>query len=169
MKKRDNVYPNWYAIASQSINGVIGDGKYMPWNVPDDLQWFRTKTNGENVLMGRKTFETIKVKNPKCKYWILTRNPDLSINTENVIYCNNLEVIKKQCCHETMWIAGGEKIYSQLLNNCSGLYLSTIKGEYKGDHYFPNYLQNFVFKERLHEDENFKIEYFTNKELTNDR
>lgn len=67
-----------------------------------------------------------------------------------------------------MWIAGGEEIYMQLLNNCFGLYLSTIKKKYEGNHFFPEYHQNFTFVEKVYEDDEFKIEFYINKEKGND-
>lgn len=90
MQKKEDIYPGWVAIASQSMNGVIGNGKYMPWDIPNDLKWFRTKTDSGNVLMGRKTFETIEVINKQCNYWILTKNPKLISDTPNVIYSNSM-------------------------------------------------------------------------------
>lgn len=156
-----SIYPNWYSIASKSINGVIGNGAYMPWDVPGDLKWFRTKTYGKNVLMGRKTFETVKFLNDKCNYIVLT-NAASQFKAENVNYYRDIDLIKNKYGKDELWISGGEEVYSQLLNNCAGLYLSTIKEFYNGDHYFPDY-SNFELNKVLYENDIFKIEFYVNK------
>jgi dihydrofolate reductase len=46
-------------VAAIAENGVIGDGRGLPWHLPSDLQHFRKVTMGKPLLMGRKTFESI--------------------------------------------------------------------------------------------------------------
>lgn len=46
-------------IAAMSKNRVIGQKQKLPWNLPEDMQWFKTQTLNKTVLMGRKTFESI--------------------------------------------------------------------------------------------------------------
>ncbi len=47
------------AIVASSINGAIGLNGEMPWHLPEDLKFFKKKTQGKYVIMGRKTFESI--------------------------------------------------------------------------------------------------------------
>ncbi len=44
-------------VAAIAENGVIGDGRGLPWYLPSDLKHFREITMGKPLLMGRKTFE----------------------------------------------------------------------------------------------------------------
>src|SRR5580700_946181 len=46
-------------VAAIAENGVIGDGRGLPWHLPSDLKHFRGITMGKPLLMGRKTFESI--------------------------------------------------------------------------------------------------------------
>lgn len=46
-------------IAAVSKNGVIGKEGELPWDCKDDLIFFRLTTEGNVVLMGRKTFESL--------------------------------------------------------------------------------------------------------------
>lgn len=46
-------------IAAMSVNGVIGDKNTIPWYLPVDFNYFKTITTGHNIIMGRKTFESI--------------------------------------------------------------------------------------------------------------
>lgn len=47
-------------IVAHDLNGLIGldDGR-LPWNIKEDLAWFREKTTGKTVVMGRKTAQSI--------------------------------------------------------------------------------------------------------------
>ncbi|MDK8797126.1 dihydrofolate reductase [Corynebacterium sp. MSK044] len=47
------------AIWAQSLDGVIGDGKDMPWRLPEDLKHFKETTLGSPVIMGRRTWESL--------------------------------------------------------------------------------------------------------------
>jgi len=46
-------------IVAISQNGVIGKGKELPWNYPEDLRYFKQVTSYHTVVMGRTTFEGI--------------------------------------------------------------------------------------------------------------
>jgi len=67
------------AIAAMSLNRVIGCGNKIPWHLPDDFKWFREKTMGNIVVMGRKTFESLKGPLPNRRNLILTHRPRLFI------------------------------------------------------------------------------------------
>ena len=45
-------------IVAVAENGVIGrDGK-LPWRIPEDMKWFKARTAGRPLIMGRKTWES---------------------------------------------------------------------------------------------------------------
>ncbi len=46
-------------IWAQSLDRVIGDGRDMPWHIPEDLRHFKEITMGQPVVMGRKTWESL--------------------------------------------------------------------------------------------------------------
>ena len=46
-------------IAAASTNNVIGLDNKLIWNIPKDLKRFKELTQGHNVIMGRKTFESL--------------------------------------------------------------------------------------------------------------
>ena len=45
-------------------NRVIGRGNSLPWRLPQDMQFFMAATMGKPVIMGRKTFESMKAPLP---------------------------------------------------------------------------------------------------------
>ena len=46
-------------IVAMAENRVIGRDGGLPWHLPDDLKYFKARTMGKPMLMGRKTFESI--------------------------------------------------------------------------------------------------------------
>ena len=45
------------AIVAMTPEHIIGKGGDLPWNLPDDLKFFKEYTSGHPIVMGRKTFE----------------------------------------------------------------------------------------------------------------
>jgi dihydrofolate reductase len=64
-----------FAIAAMSKNRVIGNGNAIPWRIPDEMRWFRRKTLGSLVIMGRRTFETLPKPLDGRVNVVLTRHP----------------------------------------------------------------------------------------------
>ena len=61
------------AIAAVSENGIIGNGRAIPWHVPADFRWFKEMTLGGVLVQGRKTFESIGRALPGRETWVLSR------------------------------------------------------------------------------------------------
>jgi dihydrofolate reductase len=64
-----------FAIAAMSKNRVIGNGDTIPWRIPDEFRWFRRKTLGSVIIMGRRTFETLPKPLDGRLNVVLTRHP----------------------------------------------------------------------------------------------
>ena len=75
-------------IVATTLNSVIGKDNQMPWHLPADLAWFRQKTTGKPVIMGRKTFESIGRPLPKRTNIVLSRQP---FKHEGVVWKDSLE------------------------------------------------------------------------------
>ena len=72
-----NTSPVVCIIVAMSKNGVIGNTETndLPWKLPDDLKYFKSKTLGSDVIMGRKTFDSLGGKPLKDRNnIILTKN-----------------------------------------------------------------------------------------------
>ncbi len=65
---------HFQAIAAMAENRVIGDGNKIPWHLPEDFKWFKKKTVGNVVVMGRRTYESIGKPLPNRANLILTRH-----------------------------------------------------------------------------------------------
>ncbi|WP_368936677.1 dihydrofolate reductase [Bacillus sp. SH8-8] len=158
---------NWKAIVAMGENRVIGINNTLPWDIPEEKEWFRTKTSKQLLVLGRKTFESIRFRNPESQYLVLSKNEKNSDYDSNVQFINNIDKLDSINTNKEVWICGGEEIYRQTLTNCSELYLTTIKKSFDGDCYFPDYKEDFIFNEIIFENEYFIIEKYINKNGVN--
>ena len=126
-------------IVAKSKNNVIGSNGSIPWSVPKDLKYFKELTEGNTVIMGRKTYESLpenKKPLPNRINIVITR--DSNIKANGCIIVNSLEeaLLKADNKNDTFIIGGGE-IYKQALNFVDKIYITEINEEFVGDTYFP--------------------------------
>ena len=131
-------------IAAMDENRLIGNGPHIPWQMPADLRHFREMTIGKPVVMGRKTFETLKRPLAKRRNIVLTRNRDYTA-PKGCIVANSVadvlktaETLSENGASELM-ICGGAPIYAAFLPHASRLYLTQIHATFEGDVYFPEF------------------------------
>lgn len=124
-------------IAAMSENGVIGNNNALPWHLPEELKYFREKTRGKPVVMGRKTFESMGSKPlPNRLNIILTHALNVTV-PECIVVHSTEEALKAAGNSEEIMIIGGAKIYEAFLPVASRLYLTIVHQNYVGDTYFP--------------------------------
>ncbi len=146
-------------IAAIGKNNELGKDNQLIWKIPEDLKFFKQKTMGYDIIMGRKTFESLpKLLNGR-KHIVLTRNPE--IIPEVAVYDNIEELIKKYEKKEC-FVIGGESIYRQFLKYAKKIYLTQIAAECNdADTYFPNLNEEDFIKTILDEnyDDKLNIKY----------
>lgn len=125
-------------IVARALNGVIGNGNKLPWNIPEDMKHFRTYTKGKPVIMGRLTHESIGMVLPGRKNIIVSRNPDYRV--EGAIVVNSLAaaILLVHNQPEAVLI-GGMSLYEQALaaNLVDSCVVTQLEEAYSGDAHFP--------------------------------
>lgn len=121
-------------IAAVGKNGEIGKGGGLIWHLPGDLRYFKEKTSGHTVLMGRKTYESLPSGGlPNRKNVVLSRKTG---DAEQIL----TELSK---LNEEVFVIGGGSIYEMMLPKCKHLYLTEIDAEEPGaDTFFPQFDKN---------------------------
>lgn len=139
-------------IAAISRNGVIGNGGKIPWNIPEDMRYFKKLTSGNTVIMGRNTFDEIEQPLPNRFNIVVTSRPMPYYN--NLICVSSFEQALKTAEEKSgeIFICGGQKIYEQALEYADNLYITYIDREYQGDRFFPKFNQKNYLKELLRKD-----------------
>ena len=128
-------------VAVDSKYGIAKDGK-IPWKSKTDMNFFKTTTTNNIIVMGSKTLLSLKnaLPLPNRLNIVLTRNPnqfiddpkykdldnilfldeqmfDIFINDQNVlIKAEHYKYLNKNA---KIFIIGGEQIYSKYCNICS--------------------------------------------------
>ena len=137
------------AIAAVGKNGVIGNGSQLPWNIPEDMKFFRDSTRGQIVIMGRKTLDALGKPLPKRENALITRNknwtPAYDSGEKIHIFSDVKSSIEYYRAHENdfsgknIFIIGGAQIYEAAMEDCDEVWLTEIEAEFEGDIYFPFY------------------------------
>ena len=126
-------------IVAKSKNNVIGSNGSIPWSVPKDLKYFKELTEGNTVIMGRKTYESLpenKKPLPNRINIVITRDSNFKANGCIVVGSLEEALLKADNKNDTFIIGGGE-IYKQALNFVDKIYITEINEEFVGDTYFP--------------------------------
>ena len=125
-------------IAAMAQNGVIGSKNRLPWHIPEDFTWFRARTRGRAVIMGRKTYESIGTILPGRRNLILSTKTGFSVpGAESHA---SLEEALESCAangEEEVFIIGGEKLFHESLPLSDRIYLTVIHRDFEGDAFFP--------------------------------
>jgi dihydrofolate reductase len=130
-------------IWAMDFNNLIGDKERISWHIKEDLIYYKNKTKGKTVLMGDGTYFSLKSYYktkplPYGKVNIATMDKNLKIENPfaniEIVY-DLIELIKN--FKDEIWVCGGATIYQLCLPYADRLYISFIKGDYKGDKYFP--------------------------------
>ena len=128
-------------IAAFAEERVIGKDGKIPWTLKEDLKYFRNKTEGFSVVMGRKTYESIGVPLPNRLNIVMTRNPKKLEGVKEVTNKEKALEIASSYSNE-VFIIGGEKIYEEFLPMATKMYLTKIDIKTKGDAFFPKWNAN---------------------------
>lgn len=129
-------------VAHTLVNRVIGKENELLWRIPEDLAFFKSKTLGKIVVMGRKTYESLPKKNKPLldrKTYILTRDTSYKVDHPDVTVFNDLQkclMVAQLKCGEVM-VAGGQQIYEQCLPYADRVYATILNQSYDGDTFFP--------------------------------
>ena len=149
--------PVLHAIAAISENRAIGDHGKIPWKLPEDFAWFKYKTMGGTVIMGRKTFQSLGKPLPGRETVVLSRSGK---PTANIKVCNDLLTLAEMLSNlpAPYWVCGGVEIYRALLRNCDLLYLTRVKRVVSADAFFPPFEDKFELDQVIHENDQFTVE-----------
>lgn len=125
-------------IAAMAKNRAIGVDNDLPWRLPADQRYFKAKTMGHTLIMGRRTFESIGEKPlPGRKTIVVSRRQDYAPPGVEVV--RSLDEALARADGEEVFVAGGEKIFREALPRAHRLYLTRIERDFPGDTFFPEF------------------------------
>ena len=140
-------------VAVDANNGISRNG-VIPWKCPNELEHFKTMTDGHVVIMGRKTWDSSQRhhnKQPNNRINVVItksytplnttkKHPDIVVNsiTDVLIY---FAKNKKKYKGKQLFVIGGESIYKQFLDHqlVSDVHITVINEYHNCDQFvtFP--------------------------------
>jgi dihydrofolate reductase len=125
-------------IVAASENNVIGSKNELPWRLANDFTYFKNKTWGMPVIMGRKSYESLKKSLPGRVNIVVTGKTDWQ--PENVFVVNNIDDAiekAKESDAKEIFIIGGGEIFKQTIEIISKIYLTRVHATIEGDTFYP--------------------------------
>lgn len=127
-----------HLIWAQDNNNAIGVNGNLPWYIPEDLKNFKKLTLNKPIVMGRKTWDSLK-------YKPLPGRRNLVLSTKHKIKdietFNNIEILiktLKESNENCIFIIGGAEIYKLFWAVSNYLHITLISKKCKSaDTFFP--------------------------------
>jgi len=114
-------------ILACDTNGGIGNKGKLPWDIPEDTMYFKTRTMGNTIVMGRKTYDSIGKKLFGRNNIVITSRPWTDYN---ITFWDSPRLFNG-------FIIGGSEIYNSYWkdykNNIRYVYLTLVNGEFECD------------------------------------
>ncbi|MCL2316141.1 MAG: dihydrofolate reductase [Actinomycetia bacterium] len=136
--------PHLTAIAAVARNRVIGDGRDLPWHLPEDFARFKRVTMGGALVVGRVTFESFGRPLPGRASIVVTRDaawtpPDSSPDAPVVAVRTIPEIGRALAsfADRTWWCIGGGQVYALMWPYTTRLDLSEVDQVPAGPVLFP--------------------------------
>ena len=127
-------------IVAVADNGVIGAGGAIPWRLKTDLQRLKTMTMGKPVVMGRKTFSSLRRPLPGRTNIVLTRDGDF--RSPGAVVTTSLADARAVATGDALRrfvteiaVIGGAEIYAQWMGCADRLEITEVHARPEGDTY----------------------------------
>ena len=118
-------------------NHLIGKGGKLPWQIPEDLAWFKSQTLGHPVIMGRATWLSLGKALPGRQNIVLSSDPNF--NPKGALTAASIADALSLCRGKDAFVIGGARVFEQFLPLVDRLFITHIDAEFVGDTYFPSF------------------------------
>ena len=131
-------------MVARAANGCIGRNNKLPWYLPNDLKYFKRTTLGKPIIMGRKTWESLKGPLPGRANIVISRQAGYQAEGAKVVTSLDEAVRLAQDIalidgvNEAV-VIGGAQIYAAALPQVQRLHITEVHADVEGDAFFPDY------------------------------
>lgn len=129
------------AIVAVDKNWGIGKDNDLLVSLPGDLKYYKEKTTGNVIVVGRKTLESFPGGRPLPNRVNIVMSRDPEYSRDDCIVCRTKdEVLEKiaEYDEEKVFICGGAHIYNLFLEDCDRFYVTKIDEVFEADTFFPD-------------------------------
>lgn len=152
-------------IAAAAENNALGKNNEMIWHLPDDFKRFKKLTSGHDIILGRKTYESLDGPLPNRKHIIITRQKNYAQNVDSsccTVVESIEEAIAKTNASEENFVIGGGEIYKLALPLADKIELTRVHSAFEADAYFPEFdNENWILENQEYhpKDEKHKVDF----------
>ncbi|MFA1820763.1 dihydrofolate reductase [Virgibacillus oceani] len=151
-------------LVAMDRNRVIGYKNDLPWHLPKDLRFFKEKTTGGTIIMGRKTFESIGRVLPKREHVVLTKQGiNLPEEVKVISDVSTVMDLNRREPEKEFFVIGGGNIFSQVMPYADRMYITWIDEPFEGDTFFPDFSNedwHLTSREKGETDEKNPYDYY---------
>nr|AIA11480.1 Dihydrofolate reductase [uncultured bacterium] len=131
-------------IVAVDRRGAIGKDGKLPWHYSSDMKFFKHTTIGNAVVMGYKTWLTLKRPLPDRLNIVLSRQSEIEPQDSVIVMRNVEEVLSSATNFEgDLFVIGGEQVYRSFLPHIDKWLVTEVPLTVEGaDAFVPeNYLE----------------------------
>jgi dihydrofolate reductase len=128
-------------IVAVADNGVIGAGGAIPWRLKTDQQRLKAMTINRPVVMGRKTFLSLRRPLPGRTNIVVTRDPNfrgagavVTTSLAAALMVATGDALRRSATE--IAVIGGAEIYAQWMDIADRLEITEVHARPEGDTYF---------------------------------
>ena len=143
-----NVCPTFMIIGIVAVdrNGAIGKGGKLPWHYSADMKSFKETTTGNAVVMGHKTWLSLKNPLPNRLNIVLSRQSEIEPQ-DSVLVLRDVESVLSTArnLNGDLYVIGGGQVYQSFLPYIEKWIVTEVPLTVEDADAFvpPNYLEGF--------------------------
>lgn len=145
-------------------NRIIGRNNDLPWHLPKDFRFFKERTTGHTVIMGRKTYDSLGGALPNRKNVVVTKkNTKFPEEVEVITELKTIQDWNKANPEKEFFVIGGGHIFKQIMPYADRMYITLIDESFEGDIYFPEFNEeewNLTSNEKGEKDDKNPYDYY---------
>lgn len=134
------------SVAALAENRVIGRDGEVPWpHIEADVRQYRERVAGSPVILGRRTFDSMRDDLPGSRQIVVSRSVD-AVDVSSAVVADGVEAaldLARETADEegveTVYVLGGGAIYELFQPHVDGMALSHVEGSYEGDTRYPEW------------------------------
>ncbi len=143
--------------------GAIGKGGQLPWHYSADMKHFKEQTTGHAVVMGRKTWLTLKRPLPNRLNVVLSRSVEIEPR-ESVVWLHDRQSVLslKDYLKSDLFIIGGAQVFEMFREDIERWVVTEIPLTVEGaDTFMPaGFLEGFDAYDGRRLDEDLRVRFY---------
>ena len=150
-------------IVAVDRNLAIGKGGRLPWHYSADMKFFKETTIGNAVVMGRRTWLTLKGPLKDRRNIILTRDPSFD-SQDSLIVMHDVQSVLSDAGEQDghLFVIGGAQVYQSFLPHINRWIVTEVPLAVDGaDTFLPaHFLDGFEMYELRQLDEGLRVTFY---------